>query len=116
MSKANWLPKKEPWLPAAYDDDVVYALRAVKEGRAMAHQQKLAWDWLMYVTGAGDGYADLSFRPGPAGERETVFAEGKRFVGLQMMKMLHPALTPKKPIGGTDEAEASTTSKKRGKK
>lgn len=35
------------------------------------------------------GLRDLSFRPGGAeGERETSFAEGKRFVGLQIGKLL----------------------------
>ena len=94
-SKKQWLPKAEPWKPADYDDDVVYAVRALYAGVATEGQQKLAWSWIMYVTGAGDEWADLSFRPGAAGERDTVFAEGKRFAGLQLRKMLHPAVTPK---------------------
>lgn len=90
----SWKPKKDPWNPADYDDDVVYAVRAMNLGQANEGQQKLAWSWLMYVTGAGDEYADLSFRPGATGERDTTFAEGKRFVGLQFRKMLHPSVTP----------------------
>lgn len=95
MSKPiSWKPKKDPWNPPDYDDEVVYAIRAMNTGTASDGQQKLAWSWLMYVTGAGDEFADMSFRPGPTGERDTVFAEGKRFVGLQMRKMLHPSVTP----------------------
>lgn len=30
---------------------------------------------------------DLSYRPGPGGERDTAFAEGRRFVGQQVLKL-----------------------------
>lgn len=95
MSKVrNWKPKKDPWNPPDYEEETIYAVRAVYAGVANEGQQKLAWSWLMYVTGAGDEFADMSYRPGPTGERDTVFAEGKRFVGLQFRKMLHPSVTP----------------------
>lgn len=91
---AKWLPKKEPWIPADYDDRVVYAVRAFAAGRANDGQQGLLWDWIQYVAGADD----MSFRPESAGgERATAFAEGKRFVGQQIRKMLHHAVTPKAP-------------------
>lgn len=96
MSEMKWVPKKNPWDPPDYDDDVVYAIRALREGTAHPHQQALAWSWLMYATAAGEGFDDLSFRPGGTeGRRATDFAEGKRFVGLQLRKMLHPRVTPK---------------------
>ena len=98
MNARDWKHHQKPYTPVASDEDVVYALRALHDGKALAHQQQLAWEWLMYVTGAGDGWADLSFRPGPDGQRETDFAEGKRFIGLQMRKMLHPYVTPKTTI------------------
>ncbi len=91
----EWKPKELPWAASDHGEEVVYAVRALFENKALPHQQKLVWDWLMYVTAAGDGFADLSFRPGPDGQRATDFAEGKRFVGLQVRKMLHPAMTPK---------------------
>ena len=91
----DWKPKSLPWEPVDYDDEVVYAVRAFWEGKALPHQQTLVREWLMYLTGAGDGFADLSFRPGSDGQRATDFAEGKRFVGLQIRKMLHPLVTPK---------------------
>lgn len=86
----QWRHRKHPWEPADYDEEVIYAIRAFRDGKALPHQQALAWKWLMFVTAAGDGFDDLSFRPGGDGQRETDFAEGKRFVGLQMRKMLHP--------------------------
>lgn len=108
-SKKQWLPKKDPWLPADYDDDVVYAVRALKAGVANNGQQALVWDWIMYLTGAGDEFADMSFRPGEEGRRSTDFAEGKRFAGLQIRKMLHPVVTPKQPTATEDSKHHGKT-------
>lgn len=96
--RKSWTPKATPWMPHDYDDDVIMAVRQFSEGKANAGQQKLAWDWLMYVTACTEEYADLSFRPGEEGRRATDFAEGKRFVGLQVRKMLHPALNPEAKV------------------
>lgn len=93
-TQAVWHDKQHPWMPVDYDDNVIWAVRAVKAGVASAGQQRLFWDWLMYVSAAGD---QLSFRPGAGGERDTAFAEGKRFVGLQVKKMNLPELTPAAP-------------------
>lgn len=62
---------------------LVYALKALREGTATAEQQKLAIDGLMGIT----AYYDLSYRP--SGDRDTAFAEGKRFVGAQVVKMIN---------------------------
>lgn len=70
------------------------AVRSFSSGVANEHQQALVWDYLMYLSGASEKFADLSFRPGPDGERATSFAEGKRFVGMQLRKLLIPALIP----------------------
>lgn len=90
----TWKPAQDPWKPAAYDDDVVYAVRAVWNGTANDGQQKLVADWFEFLTGCGR-FQDLSYRPGPTGDRDSAFAEGKRFVGLQLLKMLHPSVTPR---------------------
>lgn len=90
----DWKPKALPWEAADYSPELVYAVRAFVEGKALPHQQTLVWQWIGYITGSGDGYQDLSFRPGPDGQRATDFAEGKRWVGLHLKKMLHPAVTP----------------------
>ena len=83
-----WRPKKDPWLPPDHDEAVIYAFRAFVAGEANAGQQKLLADYLKYITGLDD----LSYRPGS--ERDSAFAEGKRFVGLELFKLLHPLLTP----------------------
>ena len=91
----TWRPKAEPHTPPDYDDDVVMAVRGLATGTASDQQQKLFWTWLMYVTAASEEFQDLSYRPGEMGIRATDFAEGKRFVGQQIRKMLRPELTPK---------------------
>ena len=86
----RFLPKAKPYEPVDYDERVVMAIRALWTGTANDAQQGEVRDWLQYVTGTG-AFADMSFRPGGAeAERETAFAEGKKFVGLQILKMLHP--------------------------
>lgn len=91
-----WLPKAEPHLPPDHDEEVVYAIRAVEQGIANAAQQQTFWRYLMYVTGASEEFNDLSYRPGGSkGRRATDLAEGKRFVGLMIRKLLRPEFTPK---------------------
>jgi hypothetical protein len=67
---------------------VVYAYRALVEGVANAGQQKLFVEYLKYITDQDV----LSYRPGS--DRDSAFAEGKRFVGLELAKLLHPLMTP----------------------
>jgi hypothetical protein len=82
--------KAHPYEPLDYDEDIVMAFRQFVLGKANEGQQQTVWKWLQYACGVGE-YADLSFRPGgQEGDRLTAFAEGKRFVGLQASKLLHP--------------------------
>ena len=114
-STKAWFPKKDPWLPPDRDDHVIWAALSFAKGAATEGQQRLLWDWLMYSTGASDEYADLSFRPGEEGRRASDFAEGKRFVGLQLRKLLHPMLRPSgpsDPIPTTDNPAKSARKKR----
>ena len=90
-----WRPKQEPWAAADYDDDVVYAVRAFAQGLASQRQQQLLWEHLHYLCGVGEAWADLVYRPGPSGDRDTAFASGKQYPALQWRKYLRPELTPK---------------------
>lgn len=93
---AQWLPKTEPHKPPDHDDEVVAAVRAIYHGKANEAQQQTFWRYLMYVTGVSDEFNDLSYRPGGEdGRRATDLAEGKRFVGLMIRKLLRPEFTPK---------------------
>jgi hypothetical protein len=96
MSPTPWLPKPLPWASPDYTDDVIAAIRQVEQGKANEAQQKLFWRYLMYVTSATEEFQDLSFRPDDrGGQRATDFAEGKRFVGLMIRKLLRPEYTSK---------------------
>lgn len=72
--------------PPAYDETISAALRALADGVAVAGQQRKALDWI--IQQAARTY-DLSYRPGGTdGERDTAFHEGRRFVGLQIVKVM----------------------------
>lgn len=73
----------QPWHPVLYRDADVAALKALAAGTATDVQQKRALDWIINSAGT----YDLSFRADS--ERVTSFAEGKRFVGLQIVKMIN---------------------------
>jgi hypothetical protein len=110
-SDHGWKFAKQAYAPAQYtivnhdgtEDDgrVVYAVRALYDGKATDSQQRLVWEWLMFVTGQDD----ISFRPGLDGQRETDFAEGKRFVGQQLRKMLDPVMTPRPKPQATERGK-----------
>jgi hypothetical protein len=61
------------------------SLQALEAGNANERQQKEVLRWLIHD--ACKTY-DLSYRPGESGRRDTDFAEGKRFVGLQVVTLL----------------------------
>jgi hypothetical protein len=75
----------EAHAPAPYDKDVLLAIRACIAGKANEGQQKTAMDWI--ITRASNHY-DLSYRKGDS--HATAFAEGRRFVGAQIVKMTRP--------------------------
>ena len=90
------MKKRDPaWIPARYDVTDIYALQGVFHGTADAAQQRRALDWI--INTAAETY-ELSFRSDDAGgDRESAFAEGKRHVGMQIVKMINmpPALAAK---------------------
>ena len=90
------MKRRDPaWIPARYDVTDIYALQAVFHGTADAAQQRRALDWI--INTAAETY-ELSFRSDDAGgDRESAFAEGKRHVGMQIVKMINmpPALAAK---------------------
>ena len=73
-----------PWLPPVYDKPDMFALKGLANGTATPDQQKHALDYIVRVL---CGTYDLSYRP--TSERDTAFAEGRRFVGLQLVKLLN---------------------------
>ena len=82
-----------PWLPATYERADVVAWQAIQAGTADAVQQKRVLKWLIENL---TGTYEMTFYPGGEGPRNSDFAQGKRFVGLQVVKLLHlnPGLVP----------------------
>jgi hypothetical protein len=70
----------------SWDGPIVAALKALGEGKARADQQVRAANFIIENLA---GTYDLSFRPDDkGGERESAFAEGRRFVGLQIRRVI----------------------------
>ena len=85
MSRAQ-KPRDKAWMPADYEVRDIECLQALAEGKAGEVEQKRALQWVI-DRAAGDG--ELSFRSDDdGGDRETAFAEGRRFVALQIKKMI----------------------------
>ena len=76
----------------------VYAMQAMATGTANEQQQKRALAWI--INHACMTYHQ-SFRPGINGERDTCFAEGRRFVGNQIIRLTK--LDPKKLDRDTEQ-------------
>lgn len=69
-------------LPSKYDKRDAYALQALEKGEATPDQQILALNWIINCAGT----YDQSYRPDSPDQ--TIFAEGKRNIGLQIIKVL----------------------------
>lgn len=97
------LPASEPWKPADWTDADAQAIKAVASGAATPEQQIRAFKF--FVNDLCDVYG-LSFRPGAAdGDRATAFAEGKRWPGLQAIKLLNINLNALRKANGRPESE-----------
>lgn len=84
--RTSTLPLSAEHAPADYEDADVMAWKALARGDANEFQQQRALQWL--VATAARTY-DASYRTGPHGDRATAFAEGRRFVGLQVVKLVN---------------------------
>lgn len=72
-----------PYAPADYEPADVSAIQALQRGDASPDLQRRA---LAFIINDLARTYDLSYRPNS--DRDTAFAEGKRFVGLQIVKLL----------------------------
>lgn len=76
--------RKEPYAYTAPSEGVTLAIKAIATGTANEGQQMLALRWIIEDL---CGTYDLSYRP--QSDRDTVFAEGKRYVGLQLVREIN---------------------------
>lgn len=65
------------------------AIKSLASGTASDSQQKAALRWIVETLCETYG---LSYRP--ASDRDTVFAEGKRHVGMQIVKQINLVMKP----------------------
>ena len=88
-----------PFTPVVYSDKdagIVAALKAMSKGEARPDQQTAAFDFIVQRL---SGFYDLSYRPNDmGGDRDTAFAEGRRYVGGQILKAVN---TPSEILLGT---------------
>jgi hypothetical protein len=77
-------PSSAPWKPTEWEPADVAAIQALVRGDASPEQQRRAVDYIIKDIA---GTYDLSYRPDS--ERDSTFAEGKRFVGLQIVKAIN---------------------------
>jgi len=70
------------YLPPKWEIADVAAIQACCDGKATPEQQKRAIDWVVLYACCTD---DVEYRPS---EREHVLASGRRFVGLQIRKLM----------------------------
>lgn len=75
-------PKAAPYIPIDWEPADIAAIQALQRGDASPDQQRRALDYIITLAGT----YDLSYRPDSV--QDTAFAEGKRFVGLQVIKAL----------------------------
>lgn len=79
-----------PYLRCEWDLPSASATQALAAGTATEQQQK---DFLAWLVNQACATYDVSFQPeGEGGDRATAFAEGRRFVGLQVIKLSKLAL------------------------
>ncbi len=96
-SKPDWIqatpikaPFNAPWLPLKPKKADVAALQAWGNGKATADQQIRAFGYVLKTI--CDLYG-MSYRPGADGDRDTSFAEGRRFVGNQILAVANTPLS-----------------------
>jgi hypothetical protein len=74
-----------PWQSPRIEDADIFALQAVAKGIANDGQQRRAFDYVVRVLCETDR---MTFWPGSDdGRRATDFAEGKRWVGIQLRRI-----------------------------
>ena len=76
-----------PLIPVETDISVAYAMQALYRGEATAEQQEKAMNWIIER-------ASRAYMPSYISEKvnDTIFNEGKRAVGLQIIQLVNANL------------------------
>lgn len=95
--------KQRPWFPRDYELADAMAIKGVANGTASPDQQKRA---MAYIVHTLSGYYDMSYRPGGEdGRRDSDFAEGARFVGAQLVKLINISIADLERMQSSDPHE-----------
>jgi hypothetical protein len=86
----------QTWMPASWEAADMAALQALARGVANEGQQKRALNYIVNVLAMTYEHTYV-----PASERDSCHAQGRRYVGLQIVKLVNmPAHLVKKPREG----------------
>ncbi len=80
----------DPWAPVPCTKADAAALHALRRGDATPDQMTHAIDFIVGAIGDRNG---MSFRPGADGVTATAFAEGRRFVANQIVRITNTPLS-----------------------
>lgn len=81
--KKPTVPEHRPWHPAIWTERDAFAIQALSKGEADAAQQQRALAWI--VNTVCGNYSPTHFPDA----RDTDFANGKRHVALQIVKLVN---------------------------
>jgi hypothetical protein len=83
VARSTKLPPGTAWAPPPREIVDIAAVQALARGDASEHQQRHALTWIIESV-------CRTYQPSysPAGDRDTAFAEGRRFVGLMLVETL----------------------------
>lgn len=96
-----------PYMPTEYEKKHVASWQALTRGQATEHQQRLIAEYIVHVL---CGTYDLPYFPDSV--RDSDFAQGKRFIGLQLVKFSNLSLANFQDKSIISEAVKRTTRKR----
>ena len=86
MRKKRESHDDDSWVPADWDLADASAMQALERGEASPEQQKRALNWIIVKACR---YYEPEYKPGGAeGERDSCHASGRRWAGIQIVKLL----------------------------
>lgn len=83
------LQERAPWRPLEVSVEDMGAIQALYRGDAQEHQQRRALEFILQLCHNGGAH----YFPGEGGRRDTDFALGRAFVGLQLKRIIQLKIT-----------------------
>lgn len=96
MKRVASITKPSPVLQLVWSAADVSAIKSLLSGTADEQQQKIGMEWIL---NEACGLRQVAYRPGTEGERDTVFMEGRHFVGVAIHEMRRITVTDSRGDG-----------------